>query len=173
MDQRLAKVPYLPGYPDMARHRMRYRQGLTKLCAMPWLLNLLSHDSVDIEVETTRIKTHQQERRLAVGANIDIRRRAGIHAPEVAERHGGAMSFSLNDDALKSQREIAGTAVETTLNVGLNEGLGLHQQLQPLNRRKFHHFSEAGTPREFPGMQCVEEPGFKLKVTDGSQCCRG
>src|SRR5437016_5992308 len=132
MDQRLAEVPYLSRYSEVARYRMRYRQGLAKLCAMPWLLNLFGHDPVDIEVEPTRIKTHQQERRLAVGANIDIRRGAGIHAPEVAERHGGSMSFFLNDDALKSQREIAGTPVETTLNVGLNEGLGLHQQLQPL-----------------------------------------
>src|SRR5437667_5468263 len=146
MDQRLGEMPNLSRYSDVVRQRMRYRKGLAKLRAVPWLLNLLGHDGVGIEVEATGIEADQQQRRLAVGANIDIRRRAGIHAPEVAERHGGSMSFSLHDDALQSQGEIAGMPVETTLNVGLNEGLGLREQLQTLNGRKFHDFSEAEAP---------------------------
>src|SRR5205807_579606 len=72
-------------------NRMSDRKRLPELGAMSQAVNLFRNDSIGIYVEAASIKAGQQERRLAVPAYVNIRRRTCIDASEITGGNSGLM----------------------------------------------------------------------------------
>ena len=72
-----------------------------------YAFSLFGNNAVDVEVETCEVVTHQDQRAIPEGADVDFRRGTRVETANVAEAYGGFVPLPGQYDCLKSGEDLA------------------------------------------------------------------
>src|ERR1041385_666545 len=140
---------------------------------MARVLNLLIEDGVGVNVKFQDVSRNQKDRRLAIGANIEISRRAGPDATEVTYGNCRPGFCPRQEHGLKSSGNVARIIGVERAKIRVCERLGRQKKLQPLGRRKLYYFIEADLVGQIRGVLLAQYSCFKLQIAHGRESGRG
>jgi hypothetical protein len=161
-------MPQLSREPHMPEKGMRNRQCLPKLGPVhnSAIVDLLSDNSIRVDVKLLDIKAHQQQGGLAIGANVQLRCGAPIEPTEVADRNGGTDPFAGMEYCLKSRENLARLRVIPIPKVRLHFWFGLDHEFEAALKGELDHLFDSGTIGELSRLFRTQHTCFELEIAN-------
>ena len=173
MGQRLCEVPYLARNGELA-DRMRDRERLRKLRSphLSFIVLLLNHEAIQVEVKTTQVVTQQDGCALDERAEVELRRGAGIKTPQVLAGDRRPPIVAWQDDRLHACEDLSRPVTRNRRAATVREGLEQSERFHPLVDAEFRHLIDAETFREFRRISRVQDAVLELQIAHRGQRCR-
>src|SRR5579859_658368 len=140
--ERLGEVPQLGGDGYLLK-RMRNRNGLAKLRPSHVVVAKFVQHAVQVEVEAGQIVADQQNQAVLRRAEVHVGRSAGVNMFEVAEGDRRTPALAGQRHRLPTEENISGIKLLYRTEPAVDQGLALHQELQPRMHRQLRDLIDA------------------------------